>query len=1523
MKRDEYLLSHPQKRVWFTEQLYPGTPMHNIGGYLKVHAAVAATVLKAAIERTIERTPALRTRVCNSEDGPRQYIIEHSDEVIPVVDFSDSGEEAFSSWVAQVMKTPVELEDNILFHAAVFSLPDKTGGFLLKMHHIISDGWSFGLLGKRIMEEYVALLGGKVAEQDIEASYHADYLPREKEYLKSERFLKDRLFWREKFVTANEYFLLNNSGVLEGRRISYELAPALSEALNKLSALHRISPNTIFVAAMALYLHKSTGLEDIVLGTPVANRSGRKEKAIVGMFTSSMPLRIQVEKEDELAVFLKKVNSNILDCFFHQKYPYEFILQDSNLTGSGASGLFNLCVNFYNARMEGEAGGLEYSCHEIHPGHQYYPLQMVVHQQGGSGSFETAFDYRPAEYDEFQINNIFNCINHLLRAFAEKPGQKIEELALLPQETVDRLIYGFNDRQASYPEDMCIHGLIERQVQQTPGRAALDFDGLKLTYGEMNCRANQLARKLSALGVAPGKTAAVMTRHSIETVVAILAVLKAGGAYVPIDPSYPRERIRFILEDSGAVLLLVNYSVEDTAEYKCQICDLRAGSLYTGDDSNPGIPVSPGELAYIIYTSGSTGKPKGVMVEHRGLVNYIWWAKKSYVKSIEDSFALYSSLAFDLTVTSVFTPLAGGNCLYIYPDDGDKFVLYRIFEDNRTSIVKLTPAHLSLLRGGNYTGSAVKSLIVGGEDLKAELADDIYKCFGGKVDIYNEYGPTETVVGCMIHRYDPAESGYTSVPIGVPADNVQIYLLDQGLHPVMEGLPGEIYIAGDGVARGYLGREDLTGERFIENPFIQGGRMYKTGDMARFAREGIIQYMGRKDFQVKIKGFRIETGEIERKILDYGNVAEAVVIDRVNPTGEKYLCAYLVVKKPVDILRLKRFLGSYLPEYMIPQSFVEMESLPLTGNGKLDRNRLPYPETGARTSQAEYVPPENQVQERVAAIFQEILGIEKIGLEDDFFEMGGDSIKAIQISSKLLGMGIRVKARDVMSRGTIQKILQNAGTGQVEAEYHGGAARDGTDLSPEFKGTPVLKWFVQQKLPHANYYNQSVLFSINPDIRDEWIDEALGVVLEQHAALSLAYDEQKELFSYGTRAEAAGFKIPRLDLSEFPEDLRQSELKAACVKLKSNMEIKEGRLVNACIFKLGRLERRLFVTIHHMGVDGVSWRIITEDMVNVLSCKSRGVQYLPPPGSTGYHRWARALERYAQSRALLYRQYWEDTVRAACAGSEHIRNHARRLLQPGQTGCRVLEGPQYNELYIPEINNSYKYGFRTEEILITALVETLAPISENHQMVIELEGHGRADIDDNIDLGRTVGWFTSIYPVKFLISEGNHLSRLRQVREVLQQVPHNGLSFGALKYGLGHFKEYDSGQQIRFNYLGEFEKEFGNGLLTIAQEYTGWDVSPHNGLNCVLEINIMSVAGRLKLSFANNEEVLGLEAAQRLMADYAKNLEGLLLGLKESVAEGLSPGAGQVREEAACTREQQEIKTTAQLSEEDLDQLFS
>ena len=1012
-----YKLTHPQKRIWYIDKINTNSPLHNIGGCLSIYETIDVEVMKKTLNLIIKNNEGLRLRVSEKESETFQYVKEFQNEVIDFLDFSDyeNPQKEFETWSNGLFEKCFTLGDSKLYYFAIYKISEKEYGILLNIHHIISDGWSITLIQKQICDIYIKLMSKE--EVYIPNNSYLDFIKAEEEYLNSERFIKNKNFWKDKFSGVPEEFLYKTSESLEGKRQCFNLDEELSNKIKKFADDKKCSLNTFFIAILLIYINKVTYKKDLVLGTPVFNRTNKDQKNMIGMFTSTVPVRFKLDTGLKIEDLIKLVNRELKLCFLNQKYPYDLLIKDLELGKKGYDSLFKMCVNYYNSKYDSDINGIDVEVKEYYCGNQSYSLQLTV-KEWEESNITLNFDYKTLEYSDNEIKTMYEAMINIVNQVVTDENIVVNDLKLMNKEESNYKVYDLNSTTSYYPQKT-VYELFEEQVIKTPNKVALDFKDNTLTYKELNERSNQLANHLRKKGINNKSIVAIMETHSIDLMISILASMKAGAAYLPIDPSYPVERINYMLDDSKSNIMLTNFNILDEIQYQGNVINIKDLDLDSYDKNNLLKNNDINDLVYIIYTSGSTGKPKGVMLEHKGLINYIWWANKMYLKNEEEAMALYSSISFDLTVTSIFTPLISGNKIVIYDNDETEFVLYKILRENKATVVKLTPAHLTLLKDMDNTKSSIKRFIVGGEDLKASLAKEVCNSFGKNIDIFNEYGPTETVVGCMIYKYDEEKDKSVSVPIGYPADNVQIYILDNELNPVSTGFVGELYISGDGVARGYLNREELTHERFIENPFAKGKRMYKTGDTARYLENGAIEYVGRIDNQVKIRGHRIELGEIERYLIENEFIKDGVVVFKEDSLGNKIVNAYVVSKKEITDSELKEWLLKFLPKYMIPTNFVFMDKLPLTLNGKVNYALLPEPEIAER----EFVKYGTLVEEELVKAMEEILGVENISMNDNYYQLGGDSIKAIQISSKLKNIGLTIKVKDILSYDSIEEIV--------------------------------------------------------------------------------------------------------------------------------------------------------------------------------------------------------------------------------------------------------------------------------------------------------------------------------------------------------------------------------------------------------------------------------------------------------------------------------------------------------------------
>ena len=1224
----------------------------------------------------------------------------------------------------------------------------------------------------------------------------------------------------------------------------------------------KISLNTFFVSAFLIYLCLVEQKSDIVIGIPVLNRSGATEKSIVGMFTSTMPLRMNINTDSTVNDFLESTNHEVMKCLFNQKYPYELLLQDLKIRQKGYDHLFDLCVNYYNTKLAVQMNGVPIENIEFFNGNLIYSMQLIVKEWSETGRLTLDFDYRTSDYTDNRIHDIFNCLSNIIRQIVNNDKKKIMDIQVVTEQQIQQQVYQFNSTACEYPGNKTVYGLFDEQVERSPDRTAILHENECLTYRELQRKANSLANYLIIKGIEEEKIVGLIAEHSIETVIGILGILKAGGAYLPIDPEYPADRIKHMLEECKVNTVVTNCTIDIVPGFPGDIIDLRNTDVFKMDGNEPEYVNKPNDLAYVIYTSGSTGEPKGVMVEHRGLTNYTWWASKTYVKDQVEAFPLYTPLSFDLTVTSLFVPLISGGSIIVYDNKKAEFALHRVFNDNKASVIKLTPSHLMLIKDMENSRSSIKKLIIGGEDLKTDLARSVYDSFGGNVEIYNEYGPTETVVGCMIHKFDAEVDKNASVPIGKPIDNTQIYILDKNLRPLPAGYTGEIYISGDCVARGYIGKQKMTEERFMDNPFRKGKRMYKTGDMARFNENGRIVYTGRADRQLKIRGYRIEPAEAERHLLNYEGVQNAVVAGGKHANGDKYLCAYIAAAMDIDENKIKDYLKHYLPVHAIPERYVFLDALPLTPNGKIDYNLLPE---SAYKINNEYVKPRNQTEDILVKLLAGLLSIDAVGVKDNFYRLGGDSIKAIQLSSRLNSIGYTLKVKDILLNPTIEEMaahIESIDSIQEDKQRI---------LEGNIEPLPITAWFFSQKLYNPDYYNQSVLLDLYADMDKAKLDGIFRALIEHHDSLRINCSPRIGELFYNNNHLMNSFDVNVYHLSDDHKDNREDVIRYVCKTLSSEFDIEKGLLIKVCLFDLGSRQKKLFITVHHLVIDSISWRVLIEDISTAIECVLNKKEILLPKKTLSYQEWSKLINAQVNTVSIKnQKSYWNTIVRKSFLFPMDDKplsictlNHCTSIsvkLPVEKTG-QLLRGA------------TAMSNIKAGELLLVALVITMMEHVKNTEVVVEVESHGRSGPDDSVDLSRTVGWFTSIYPVHFQLQAYDDLdAAIKSLKEQIRGVPDNGMGYGILKYLMNEIDDKQENSRIRFNYIGDLSDIATGNYVRLSENKLTADSDANNHMSCLIDIIAAIIDKELNVSFTYSRDVFNDDTCSRFLKHFRRNI---------------------------------------------------
>lgn len=1477
-----YELSNPQRRIWLTEVLHNHKDMANIGYLIELKGHYDLDKLAQAIKYVVKANHSLQLRFKHSEKDKSellQYLPVYKE--IDVEKIETSTEEELFKRIERIHRERFDVMGDYLCSFAVFSIDNKRFGLFESAHHLVADGISATIVAREVIETYGRLEEGDFIETVKEFSY-MDFLKDEKEYIDSDKYNGSKKFWLDRlsdFDGEEITFALNKNkkNSLKVKRRSFEIPSHLLELVENYKTNNRFSNFGLFMAALGIYFNRFMNHRDIIIGMPVHNRSKKTFRNMTGMFVSTIPLRIKFEEAwtfNDLIAYLK---TELWEALKHQGFPYNHLVKELKDLDVDASAFLNVQLIELPEAID------EYTEKRAFFSTQYNISQLSIYlnQQKSKNleDLDIAVDYHGDIFEEREIAALFKRLVVILEQAIKEPDREIRDLSLLEEAEYRELVFDLNKTETEFPGDKTLPLLFGEQVSKNSGNIALEYEGQTVTYGELDALTSKLAAKLQHAGITTGSLVGMLCERSIEAVVSILGVLKAGGAYVPIDPDYPADRKNYIIENSGIKVLLMEKSLEqqerpvleENRGIETITVDYRALKEETPETPFTKPALTPEDLAYVIYTSGTTGKPKGTLLRHRNVINYVWWGAKTYVNGETTTFPLFTSLSFDLTVTSIFIPLVTGNKIAIYRDSADGLLVERVVKENKVHIVKLTPSHLKVVNQLKPATSIIRSFILGGEELKTDTARETTDRFGEAINIYNEYGPTETAVGCMIHRYDRFRDTGLAVPIGKPSDNVRIYILDKNKKPLPMGLVGEIYISGEGVALGYLKNDELTKGKFVDNPFIPGAKMYRSGDLGRWNPDKVLEFFGRCDEQVKIRGYRIEPGEIVKQMVSIDGIKDAVVAVNKGPQPE--LCAYLVPEegKEFDIPELRELLSRELPSYMLPSEFVRVDHIPLTRNGKVDFRKL---ETMGRRLEGahEYVAPRDEMETMLAGIWAGVLGMEKVGIMDNFFELGGDSIKAVQIAARMNDAGKTVNVKDILSHQTIAKVCANVDFDSHIRKY------DQETMEGEKDPTPIESWFLAQGYRNRDHFHQSVLLEFKSPVDIPALEKSLEKLTAHHDGLRLNYSEEKGMVYFNNDLLDRGFRVEVIDLSEVPEAERAARIEAVGYEAKGGFDITMGPMMRALLFRTGAGRDKLLLILHHLVTDGITWRILLEDLYRVYEAVRAGRGVEMPRKTASLLDWYDALVMYRDSGKLeKEKDYW---LQAEASGFRLPYD-----VEPGGVDWSVKNRAVVNagldkgetDFLLRDAHEVYKTDV---QILVTAaLVRSLRQWTGRRDVTVEMENHGR-HIDD-IDTSKTTGWFTAIYPLLINRDDKTIGDEIKTVKEAIRKVPGNGIGYGIMKYMTEAGKSMETKRaEVRFNYLGQFDREVENPLFSYCSQATGSDVALENHITAAVEIDAMVLNGVFSADIKYNRESFTEGTIKTFGENYIKNLKEILEHIK-------------------------------------------
>ena len=1491
-------LSYSQQRMWFLWQMEPDSPAYNVGGMARLRGVLDVGRFEAALQALIMRHETLRTTFPSVDGVACQKVAPQTGVRMDWQDFSALNETARQQRLQQLADqeahTPFNLETGPLLRACLVKAGEQEHYLVLTLHHIVTEGWAMDIFARELSALYEAFIDERDSPLAPLPVQYLDYSVWQRQWLESGERQRQLDYWTAQLGT--EHPLLELPGDRprppvqshRGELYRFDLSDELAARVRAFNAERGLTLFMTMTATLAVLLYRYSGQTDLRIGAPVANRIRPESEGLIGAFLNTQVLRCQLNGQMNVAELFEQVRHTVIEGQSHQDLPFDHLVEALQPPRSAAyNPLFQVMCNVqrWEFQQSRQLAGMtvEYLANDARA--TKFDLNLEVtdldHRLGCCLTYSTDL------FDEPRIARMAEHWRNLLEALIANPQQRLSELPLLTTGEQRALQDSLGVEKGEHRLDQCIHQLFSQQASQRADAPALTFAGVTLTYAELDARANRLAWMLRERGVGPQVRVGLALPRSLEMVVGLLAILKAGGAYVPLDPEYPLDRLHYMIEDSDIGLLLSDAAMFEalgelpaTVACWCLEDDLPVLANYPAD-ALPFVSL-PQHQAYLIYTSGSTGKPKGVVVSHGEIAMHCQAVIERFGMRADDCELHFYSINFDAATERLLVPLLSGAQVVLRAQgQWDAEEICGLIRTHRINILGFTPSYGSQLAQWLATQQQtlpVRMCITGGEALTGEHLQRIRAAFTPEV-FFNAYGPTETVVMPLASLApQQLEEGAGSVPIGSIIGERVAYILDADLALVPQGASGELYIGGAGLAQGYHRRPGMTAERFVADPFAaNGGRLYRTGDLVRQRADCLVEYLGRIDHQVKIRGFRIELGEIETRLLEHAAVREAVVLALDAPSG-KQLVAYLVSDAEQAALRdaLKAHLKAQLPDYMVPAHLIVLDSMPLTANGKLDRRALPQPDPEANRQL--YVAPRNELEITLAAIWCTVLNVQQVGLDDNFFELGGDSILSIQVVSRARQAGIHFSPRDLFQHQTVQTLAAVATRlEQVTAEQGLLTGRSGL--------TPIQHWFFDTDIPARQHWNQALVLKPLQLLDPHRLEQALLAVLEHHDALRLSFTQRDAHWHAEHLAVPEGGVLMQAQV----RDMQQCT--ALFTDTQRSLDLEHGPLLRALLVDGPQGQQRLLIAIHHLVVDGVSWRVLLEDLQNVYRQLSEGHSVSLPAKTSALRDWTARLQAYAHSESLREElSVWQAQLAGPAVALPVQRPQGALCNRDAETVSVRLDAEHTRRL-LQQAPSAYRT--QVNDLLLTALARVLCRWSGHASALIQLEGHGRETLFDDIDLTRSVGWFTSAYPLRLTPQAGQGDS-IKAIKEQLRALPHKGLGYGVLRYLADDLCKQSMAAlpsaSITFNYLGQFDQSFGaDALFHPLEESAGLAHDPDAPLPNELSVDGQVYGGELVLRWTFSRERHDQQTVRDLAEAYLAELHSLIAHCLQDDAGGLTP----------------------------------
>ncbi|MFF3671273.1 amino acid adenylation domain-containing protein [Microtetraspora malaysiensis] len=1470
-------LSFTQRRFWFLHVHDPGSAEYNVPFGYRLRGAFDPVALRTALGELISRHEPLRTTAEPAGEEPVQVVHPAESVKVPltVTDVSALGEEEVARLLRREVALPFDLSRGPVLRVTLLRRADDDHLLVLSLHHSVIDAWSMRILADELGLLYDAARRGQRAELPPLPVRYGDYAAWQRGHWTEDSLEAELAYWKRQLTEITPLDLptdrprpavRSSAGAAHRFTVPAELVSALDHVAMRNDA-------TLFmalVAACQLLLARYSGQADISVGTPVSGRDLPELEPLIGSFINTLVLRSAVNEHDTFAEFLGDVRETVLNAFSNQNVPFERLVRELDEDRDPSrTPLVQAMVALQNAPPKAPRfGGVRTQGYALPHLSSIFDvtLEFVEREGAGDRALDAMIEYSTELFEAETVERMADHLIALLDAVSAAPTLPLTRLPL------PLAVTGSSAESGAPGDERPVHIQFGEWVRRTPDSVALEWSDGSLTYAELDVRANRLAHHLRSLGAGPGVPVVVRMERGAGMVTAALAVLKAGGAYVPLDPGTPHDRLAYVVADTHAPIVLSDGS--GTGLDVLPVVRPDDVDLARYPATAPEQVSAPGDLAYLIYTSGSSGRPKGVMIEHRGLADLCAWHVAAFGVGPEDRASQVASLGFDAAVWEIWPYLCAGARVF-FPDQDtldDPVALVEWFAAMGTTISFLpTPRLETVLDLPEMARTVLRTVLTGGDVLRRRPHP------GLPFRLVNNYGPTETTV--VATAGDVRSTGEGLPPIGRPVTGGAGYVLDIYANPVPVGVPGELYVSGPGLARGYLNRPDLTAERFVADPFgLPGARMYRTGDLVRWLPDGELEYLGRTDDQVKIRGFRVEPGEIEVVLQRHPAVGGAVVLPSRKRDG---LTAYVVPAGGVepDPADLRAFAATALPDHMVPAVIMVLPEFPLTVRGKVDRAALPDP--GIRAETGAFVPPSGPVQRELARIWGEALGVERVGAEDSFFALGGDSILAIQVVSAARQAGLRFSSRDLFRWQTVAALAPHV---RAAADHPSRVAE------PDPGGAPLtpIQHFLFDRFTVPRVFHQYVVAELDEGVDEEALDAAVAALVARHAALRTRFalngGAAEALAASPVAADDDTAGLLRVRLDSGADGAAELTLAREIEAAHRRVDVENGPPMVAVLFT-GAGRPRLLLTAHHLVVDGVSWRVLLQDLHSAYGQALRREPVDLGPETTSFLRWSRALAAHAEDGAFDDEiPHWTAVTGDPRAATIPLdRDYGPNTVASGRSVTATLDEEVTWALLrdVPDV-----YHTEIIEVLLAALARTVSDWTGRTDLVLGMEGHGREEIFPDVDLSRTVGWFTTYFPLGLrLPRDGGWGDLLKAVKEQVRAVPRRGLGYGVLRYLRGSVPDCHPG--ICFNYLGRFDPPAGDlyrEVSAIGLRQDPSDRRPHT-----LDVVGAVRNGCLELTWEYSSNVHEDATVEHLAAEFVANVTRLVRHCSEPGAGGRTP----------------------------------